>query len=330
MREFELRGKRVLVTGGGGFLGSHIVDRLRTLGCEHISAPRRSEFDLTRGEHVRWLFESSRPEVVIHAAAVVGGIGANRDHPGRFFYENALMGLQVIEACRTFRVAKTVVLGTVCSYPKQTAVPFREDDLWNGYPEGSNAAYGIAKKALLVQCQAYREEYGMNAIFLMPSNLYGPRDNFDLRTCHVIPALIRRFVEAQLQRAAAVELWGSGQPTRDFLHVTDAAEGILMAAEGYTGAQPVNLGSGQEVSIRVLAYKIAALVGFEGAVKWDTTQPDGQERRRLDVSRAEREFGFRARTQLDDGLRSTFEWYTRMRAQAELGNDASSVERARV
>jgi len=317
--ELDLRAKSVLVTGGAGFLGSHIVERLRQMGCANVTAPRRREFDLTRNEAVQELFETVRPQVVVHAAAVVGGILANRDTPGRFFYENAIMGLQVIEACRLYGVEKAVILGTVCSYPKWTPVPFREDDLWAGYPEETNAPYGIAKKVLLTQCQAYREEYGTNAVFLMPSNLYGPRDNFDLRSGHVIPALIRRFLQAREEQAGEIQLWGSGEPTRDFLFVDDAAEAVVAAAERYNGAEPVNIGSGQEVSICDVAHQIAHLVGFTGEVKWDSTQPDGQPRRCVDVTRAEREFGFRAHTRLDDGLKATIDWYLQSAASAKLG-----------
>jgi nucleoside-diphosphate-sugar epimerase len=297
------------VTGGGGFLGSHIVERLRLSGYTDIHAPRRREFDLRQSEAVRKLFEWARPALVIHAAAVVGGIAANRDNPGLFFYENAIMGMHVVEACRVFGVEKTVVIGTVCSYPNRTPVPFREEDLWQGYPEETNAPYGIAKRALLVQCQAYRKEYGINAIFLMPSNLYGPRDTFDPRSSHVIPALIRRFVEARRGGEHVVTLWGTGEPTRDFLYVKDAAEAIITAAERYDAPEPVNIGSGSEVSIRSVAETIAQLVGYSGTIRWDTSQPSGQQRRRLDISRAQREFGFKARTSLPDGLKTTLEWY---------------------
>jgi GDP-L-fucose synthase len=303
-----LQSKRILVTGGGGFLGSCVVKRLREIGCGEIAAPRRREFDLTCADDVRRLFESFRPEVVVHAAAVVGGIGANQDNPGRFFYENAIMGIQVIEACRRYGVEKTVVLGTICAYPKFTPVPFREDSLWDGYPEETNAPYGIAKKALLAQCQAYREQYGMNAIFLLPVNLYGPGDNFDLASSHVIPALIRKCLEAQDRGADSITLWGDGSPTREFLYVEDAAEAIVLAAERYDGAAPVNVGSGEEISIRDLAQRIASLCGYQGRIEWDTARPNGQPRRCLDVTRAEREFGFRARTKLTDGLRATIEW----------------------
>ena len=305
----DLASKRILVTGGRGFLGACIVERLTEAGVRQIAAPRRAEFDLTRADAIERLFTEFRPQVVIHAAATVGGIGANRSHPGLFFYENALMGSQTIEACRRFGVEKTVVLGTICAYPKFTPVPFREEDLWSGYPEETNAPYGIAKKALLVQCQAYREEYGLNAVFLLPVNLYGPGDNFDPRSSHVIPALIRKCVEAVRQGAEEIVLWGDGSPTREFLYVKDAAEGIVLAAERYNGAAPVNLGSGAEISIRDLAAKIAGLTGFGGRIVWDSNQPNGQPRRSLDVSRAGRELGFRARTPFEEGLKATIAWY---------------------
>ena len=305
----DLTSQRILVTGGAGFLGASIVERLGRMGCAHIVVPRRKDYDLTRADAVERLFEECRPQVAIHAAATVGGIGANRSHPGLFFYENALMGIQVIEACRRYGVEKAVVLGTICAYPKFTPVPFREEDLWNGYPEETNAPYGVAKKALLVQCQAYRAEYGMNAVFLLPVNLYGPRDNFDLESSHVIPALIRKCLEAVRAGAPEIVLWGDGSPTREFLYVEDAAEGIVQAARCYDGGEPVNLGSGEEISIHRLAEKIAGLAGFRGRIVWDTSQPNGQPRRSLDVTRAAREFGWRAKTTLDEGLRATMEWY---------------------
>ncbi|MBV9494026.1 MAG: GDP-L-fucose synthase [Acidobacteria bacterium] len=301
-------GRRVLVTGGGGFLGSFIRERLER---EHASvlAPRKRELDLRDGAAVEAYLDAHRPNLVIHAAAVVGGIGANRLHPGRFFYENAIMGIQLIEAARKFGVEKFVCLGTICAYPKFTPIPFREEELWNGYPEETNAPYGVAKKALLVQLQGYREEYGFNGIFLLPVNLYGPRDNFDLETSHVIPAMIRKFVEAQERGDQQVVLWGDGSPTREFLYVEDAADGILAAAEKYDGAEPVNLGKGEEISIRDLAALIARKTEFAGEIVWDTERPNGQPRRMLDVSRAERFFGFRAGTTFAAGLERTIDWY---------------------
>ncbi len=281
--------------------------------CASMAAPgsvsRRADFDLTREQAIERLFDEFRPEIVIHAAATVGGIGANLDNPGLFFYQNAVMGIQLIEACRRYGVEKTVVLGTICAYPKYTPVPFREDTLWDGYPDETNAPYGIAKKLLLVQCQAYREQYGMNAVFLLPVNLYGPRDNFNPQSSHVIPALIRKCVEARECGADEIVLWGDGSATREFLYVTDAAEAVVAAARMYDGAEPVNIGSGTEISICHLAGKIAGLTGFAGRIRLDTTKPNGQPRRCLDVSRAEREFGFRAHTNLDSGLKQTVDWY---------------------
>jgi GDP-L-fucose synthase len=305
----DLTEKRILLTGGGGFLGSHLKRALEEAGARYVFAPRRREFDLTEAAVIQRLFEDVRPQVLIHAAAVVGGIGANMAEPGRFFYENAIMGVQLIEAARRCSVGKTVVLGTICAYPKFTPVPFSEDDLWNGYPEETNAPYGIAKKALLVQCQSYRQQYGMNAIFLLPVNLYGPHDNFDERSSHVIPALIRKCVEACAAGAGEIVLWGDGSPTREFLHVRDAARGILLATARYDKPAPVNLGSGREISIRDLAATIARQTGFTGAVRWDTSKPNGQPRRCLDIRRAEREFGFRAAIPLEQGLEETIHWY---------------------
>jgi GDP-L-fucose synthase len=304
-----LAGCRILLTGGGGFLGSHLLEDLAEIGCRQVAAPRSAEYDLTRPEAIERLFDGFRPELVIHAAAVVGGIGANRSNPGRFFYENAAMGIHLIDACRRFGVQKTVVLGSICAYPKFTPVPFRETDLWNGYPEETNAPYGLAKKMLLVQCQAYRQQYGLNAIYLLPVNLYGPRDNFDLESSHVIPAIIRKCIEAVDAGSSEIRLWGDGTPTREFLYVKDAAHAILRAALLYGGAEPVNIGSGQEISMQNLAAMIVSLTGFRGRIVWDDSQPNGQPRRVLDVSGAEREFGFRARTSLEDGLVATIRSY---------------------
>ncbi len=295
---------RILVTGGGGFLGSHLVERLRARGDDPFVA-RRADYDLTRVEDAERLFRDARPELVFHLAAEVGGIGANRANPGRYWYANLMMGAHVLELSRENDVAKVVVAGTVCAYPKHTPVPFREDDLWDGYPEETNAPYGVAKKSVLVGAQAYREQYGLDAIFLLPTNLYGPRDNFDLETSHVIPALIRKMVESDDE----VVLWADGSPTREFLYVEDCVDGFLLAAERYDGPEPVNLGAGKEISIRDLAELIAELTGFAGEIVWDTTKPGGQPRRSLDASRARELFGFEARTPLREGLRRTIEWY---------------------
>jgi len=301
--------RRVLLTGSGGFLGRYLRARVEARKPAAIFTPRKEDLDLRDGAAVRAYIDEQRPNLVIHAAAMVGGIGANRMHPGRFFYDNAMMGMQLIEASRRAGVEKFVCLGTICAYPKFTPIPFREDDLWNGYPEETNAPYGIAKKALLVQLQAYRDEYGFNGIFLLPVNLYGPGDHFDLETSHVIPAMIRKFIEARERADKTVTLWGDGSPTREFLYVEDAADAIVTAAERYDKPEPVNIGSGVELSIRDLAALIAAKVGFHGEVVWDATKANGQPRRRLDVSRAEREFGFRATTPMDEGLTKTIEWY---------------------
>ena len=298
----------VLVTGGGGFLGSCLVERLRNAGHEPFVA-RHSDYDLTIADEAKRLFADARPELVFHLAAEVGGIGANRANPGRYWYANLLMGTHVLEQSRLAGVGKLVLLGTICAYPKFAPVPFNEDDLWNGYPEETNAPYGVAKKALLVGAQAYREQYGLNAIYLLPVNLYGPGDNFDLESSHVIPALVRKMIEAQDRGERDVVLWGDGSATREFLYVEDCAEGIFLAGERYDGPEPVNLGTGEEISIRDLAQLVAALTGYQGEIVWDTSKPNGQPRRRLDVSRAEHLFGFRAGTGLREGIERTVAWY---------------------
>jgi GDP-L-fucose synthase len=308
-------GRRVLVTGGAGFLGSHVVERLNALGAE-VFVPRSGDYDLTEQDAVRRLYADARPDVVLHLAAVVGGIGANRDNPGWFFYANMVMGALMIEEGRRAGVGKFVQLGTICAYPKHTPVPFREEELWNGYPEETNAPYGIAKKALLVQLQGYRQQYGFNGIYLLPVNLYGPRDNFDPHSSHVIPALIRKMVEAKDAGADEVVLWGTGEASREFLYVDDCARAILLAAEHYEGAEPVNVGTGGEMRIRELAATIADAVGFDGRLSYDASKPDGQPRRCLDTSRAMDEFGFRAHVPFDEGLRHTVEWFRETRAAA--------------
>jgi GDP-L-fucose synthase len=301
--------RRVVVSGGSGFLGSFVVEKLRAAGCTEITVPRSSEYDLREKTAVLRLYKEARPDIFIHLAAVVGGIGANRANPGRFFYENAAMGLHAIEAGRIAGLEKFVCIGTVCSYPKFTPIPFREENFWNGYPEETNAPYGLAKKMLLVQLQAYRQEYGLNGIYLTPVNLYGPRDNFDLATSHVIPALIRKCWQAKQARATEVLAWGAGTATREFLYVEDAAEAIVLAAEKYAKPDMLNLGSGEEISIRDLLDQIRTLVGYQGDLRWDATKPDGQPRRCLDTSRALAEFGWSAKTSLRDGLQETIRWF---------------------
>ena len=310
----DLNRKRVLVTGGAGFLGSHLCELLTKEGAETI-IPRRADYDLTEQMAVRRLIDTERPDVVLHLAAEVGGIGANRANPGRYFYANAAMGIHVIEESRRAGVEKLVQVGTVCAYPKFTAVPFKEDDLWNGYPEETNAPYGIAKKSLLVMLQAYREQYDFNGIFVLPVNLYGPRDNFDLESSHVIPALIRKFVTAHEAGHKHVDVWGTGSPSREFLYVEDAARAILLATQRYDGPEPVNIGTHREITIRDLVMLIADLTGFEGDVRWDSSKPDGQPRRMLDTTRAKEYFGFVAQVDLEEGLRRTIAWWRSRRDQ---------------
>ena len=305
-----LRDKKIIVTGGGGFLGSFVLAGLRERGCvDNVYVPRRAEWDLRDRDHIVRLMREQEPEVIIHLAGLVGGIGANRAKPGEFFYDNAIMGIQLIEYARQHRVGKFVALGTICAYPKFTPVPFTESDLWNGYPEETNAPYALAKKMMLVQAQAYRDQYGYNAIFLLPVNLYGPRDNFAPESSHAIPALIRKCVEARDAGRAEITLWGDGTPTREFLYAADAAEGILLATERYDGPEPVNLGTSREISIRDLAALIARETGFRGRIVWDTTKPNGQPRRCLDTRRAKELFGFEPRTSFEQGLRETIAWY---------------------
>ncbi len=303
------RTRRVMVTGGGGFFGSFVVERLRALGAPHVFVPRSREYDFVDPEAVRRAYRDARSDIVIHLAAVVGGIGANQKHPGAFFYRNLMMGAQMMEQGRLHGIEKFVAVGTVCSYPKFTPVPFKESDLWIGYPEETNAPYGLAKKMLLVQSEAYRQEYGFNSINLLPVNLYGPRDNFDLETSHVIPALIRKCLEAKRAQAPTVTCWGTGAPTREFLYVEDAAEAVVLAAERYGRSDPVNLGSGSEISTRDLAEQIKKVTRYPGELVWDASRPDGQPRRALDTSRAAREFGFTAVTPFSVGLERTVQWY---------------------
>ena len=307
--------RRVCVTGGAGFLGSYIIEKLEARGAGEIFIPKIEDYDLTDPASIRRMLDDARPDIILHLAAQVGGIGANREHPAEFFYNNLMMGVQLMHQSWQRGVEKFVALGTVCAYPKFTPVPFREDDLWNGYPEETNAPYGLAKKMLLVQAQSYRQQYGYNAIFLLPVNLYGPRDNFDLHSSHVIPALIRKCIEAREAGEKEVIVWGDGSPSREFIYAEDAAEGILLAAEKYNGGEPVNIGSGFEIRIKDLAELIARLSGFEGKIVFDPTKPNGQPRRALDVSRAEKEFGFKARVGFEEGLRRTIDWYEQKRKE---------------
>jgi GDP-L-fucose synthase len=301
--------KKVIVTGGAGFLGSYVVEKLKERGCNNIFVPLVEDYDLTKEKNVIKLYQDYPADIVIHLAAVVGGIGANREKPGKFFYDNLVMGAMLMEYARQFKVDKFVAIGTICAYPKFTPVPFKEEDLWNGYPEETNAPYGLAKKMMLVQSQAYRAQYGFNSIFLLPLNLYGPRDNFNPKSSHVIPALIRKFIEAIEKGEDEVVVWGTGKPTRGFLYVEDAAEGILLAAERYNKSEPINLGTDLEISIKDLAELIGRLTGFKGEIIWDKSKPDGQPRRKLDASRADKKFGFVARMDFEEGLKRTIEWY---------------------
>ena len=301
--------KKVVVTGGAGFLGSFVVEKLRQRGCREIVVPRSKDYNLVEMEMVKRLYKDSQPDMVIHLAARVGGIGANQANPGKFFYDNLMMGAQLMEIGRQVGLKKFIATATICAYPKFTPVPFKEENLWNGYPEEINAPYGLAKKTLLVQSQAYRQQYGFNSVVLFPVNLYGPRDNFDLETSHVIPALIKKCLKGKVDAEPSITVWGTGTPTREFLYVEDAAEGILLAAEYYDKSEPVNLGAGFEISIHDLVDLIVKLTGFSGKIVWDTSKPDGQPRRCLDTARAFKEFGFKAKTSFEDGLRKTIEWY---------------------
>lgn len=308
-------GKKVVVTGGAGFLGNFVTQKLKKRGVTNIFIPTIEEYDLVQPEAINRLLNTAKPEVIIHLAAHVGGIGANREHPAEFFYDNLMMGVQLIHQAWKNNIQKFVAIGTVCAYPKFTPVPFKEDDLWNGYPEETNAPYGLAKKMLLVQAQAYRQQYGFNAIFLLPVNLYGPGDNFNLETSHVIPALIRKCIEAEERNEKELVVWGDGSPTREFIFVEDAAEAIVAATEKYNGQEPVNIGSGYEIKVRDLAELIARLTGFTGKIIWDTSKPNGQPRRCLDTERAEKLFGFRAQVGFEEGLKRTIEWYRTARKQ---------------
>jgi len=308
--------KRVIVTGGAGFLGRPIIKLLRRKGCKKIFIPRSKEYDLRKLSAIKRLFRNTRPDTIIHLAASVGGIGANRENPGKFFYDNLIMGIQLIEAARLYGIGKIILVGTICAYPKFTKIPFKEEDLWNGYPEETNAPYGLAKKMLLVQSQAYRQQYNMNSIYLLPVNLYGPGDNFFPQySSHVIPAVIKKCVDAKENGGNSITVWGTGKPTREFLYVDDAARAIILASEKYDKSDPVNIGAGFEISIKDLVQEIVELTDFKGKVVWDKSKPDGQPRRCLDVSRAKKEFGFEAKTGLKAGLRKTIQWYKEHRIQ---------------
>ena len=313
-KALDLATKRICVTGGAGFLGTHLIRRLKKHGAREIFVPQYPEYDLVREADIIRMIDTAKPDIIIHLAAKVGGIGANREKPGEFFYDNLMMGVQLIHQSWMKGVEKFVAIGTICAYPKYTPIPFKEEDLWNGYPEETNAPYGLAKKMLLVQSQSYREQYGYNSIFLLPVNLYGPGDNFNPASSHVIPALIRKYLEAKEQGASEIIAWGDGSPTREFIYVEDAAEGIALATERYNSSEPVNIGSSFEISIKDLTETIARLTGFNGTIRWDTSKPNGQPRRKLDTTRAREAFGFEAKTDFEDGLKRTIDWYANERA----------------
>ena len=313
-KALNLATKRICVTGGAGFLGTHLIRRLKEHGAREIFVPQYPEYDLVREADIIRMIDTAKPDIIIHLAAKVGGIGANREKPGEFFYDNLMMGVQLIHQSWMKGVEKFVAIGTICAYPKYTPIPFKEEDLWNGYPEETNAPYGLAKKMLLVQSQSYREQYGYNSIFLLPVNLYGPGDNFNPASSHVIPALIRKYLEAKEQGASEIIAWGDGSPTREFIYVEDAAEGIALATERYNSSEPVNIGSSYEISIKDLTETIARLTGFNGTIRWDTSKPNGQPRRKLDTTRAREAFGFEAKTDFEDGLKRTIDWYANERA----------------
>jgi GDP-L-fucose synthase len=310
--------RRIVVTGGAGFLGGYVIEGLKKRGCKNVLVPKIEDYDLVKMEDIERMYDDMKPDIVIHLAAVVGGIGANREHPGEFFYKNLMMGVQLIEQGRLRGIEKLVAIGTICAYPKFTPVPFKEDELWNGYPEETNAPYGLAKKMLLVQSQAYRQEYGFNSVFLLPVNLYGPGDNFNPASSHVIPALIKKCVNAVERSDNYIECWGTGKVSREFIYVADAAEGILLATEHYNGLEPVNIGAGFEITIEELTEKIIKFTGFEGEIRWDHSKPDGQPRRRLDVSRAKKLFGFEAKTSFEEGLKATITWYHQNRKRLNI------------